>query len=166
MFGVMQDTFVRKTRRMYQEINEKTMQDDFEFMSEADMIEAGFSEKTQTATLSLLKIYWMYSERPVVTKKGLVKRSVFFPFVFFEKRGYKDTSLLIVHHRLSEYIQKIYIRTYILYIFIFTLYIYIYIIYIIIYIQSRQANLQPTWLGDFLKAQAQSPSLCSSEGNK
>ena len=46
---------MRKTRRMYQEINENTMQDDFEFMSEADMIAAGFSEKLRLQNKVYLK---------------------------------------------------------------------------------------------------------------
>jgi hypothetical protein len=38
------DAFVRKCKRIYQEINEQTLEDNFEFMSEADMIKAGFDE--------------------------------------------------------------------------------------------------------------------------
>lgn len=35
---------MRKVRRIYQEINETIFDDAFEFMSEADMIKAGYDE--------------------------------------------------------------------------------------------------------------------------
>ena len=38
------DAFVRKCKRIYQEINEQTLEDHYEFMSEADMVKAGFDE--------------------------------------------------------------------------------------------------------------------------
>lgn len=40
-----EDSFVRKCRKIYQEINEQSLEDTYEFMSEADMIAAGFDEK-------------------------------------------------------------------------------------------------------------------------
>ena len=44
------DAFVRKCKRIYQEINEQTLEDNFEFMSEADMIKAGFDENLVSKT--------------------------------------------------------------------------------------------------------------------
>ncbi len=38
------DEFVRKTRRIYQEISENTMDVDFQFMSEKDMVDEGYDE--------------------------------------------------------------------------------------------------------------------------
>ena len=50
--GSPEDLFVRKTRRMFQEINEQTLDVGFEFMTEKDMRDQGYEEN--------LTLYIMY----------------------------------------------------------------------------------------------------------
>ena len=44
---------MRKCRKIYQEINEQSLEDSYEFMSEADMVAAGFDEKLSLKSASL-----------------------------------------------------------------------------------------------------------------
>ena len=47
-----QELFIRRVKQIYQNINEQSLETDYEFMSEADMNAAGFSERLTEAKTS------------------------------------------------------------------------------------------------------------------